>query len=973
MAFFGVAVSASAFSADMKKIVLIAGPVGSHESGEHEYELDVTLLKRCLENSPNLVGVTVETHFNGWPADPSALDDADAIAFFSDGADFDEKSHPLLHDERMAIIEKHVKRGCGVLFFHYATIVPARYEKQWLDWVGGYFDYESGPERPGDEWKDRWHSDLQWLTTSPGFGSPDHPILRGVKPFEVRDEFYYKIRFPEGKSHWYPIWTIKVDEVPDTQTVAWALERTGTGRGFATTTGHVHSNLENEDFRKTYLNALVWTAGAEVPEAGVESAIPEDWVWRRMESETDDAFRAWGTVGGDPGITHYSTLEQINKENVSQLEPAWRFNSGDVETDTAYSFWAGSTIQSNPIIVDGVLYSTTPTVELVALDAKTGELIWRFNPWGWEGGAGRNRGVAFWTDGIEERLFYCVETDLLSIDAKTGELDKGFGNDGRKNLGEHLPEEWQEKGGLVCPSAVSIYKNLVIVPGRSDPIPGQIIAYDAITGERAWAFHLIPQPGEVGHDSWEDPLSYKKYGGCNSWSGIAVDTENEMVFVSTGEPVGMYRPFNRGQHLFGNSVVAIDANTGEYKWHYQGVHHDLWDLDMSAPPMLVTLKRDGKDVPGLVQFSKTGNTFVFNRLTGELLSDVEERPVPSSELLGGSAYPTQPFVKSPEPFSRQIVTEDDYTTISEASTAYAKERLQNADLGWFVPPSLKGAMFYGIHGGAEWGGGAFDPENQYAYINSNNLAFYLQVQDFNQLPDAHPGEIVYAKNGCAKCHGTSGTGITGTHVLIGLDKRYSDTDLIKEIVRNGKGDMPAFVDIGEESIDAVVEYLYHRDAIEEKKIKQQISREIPKDAKPDYGISRFEMFIGPEGYPANKPPWGEMNAIDLRTGKIAWKVPLGEFDELTERGIPQTGAENFGGPLVTKGGLVFIAATKDECIRAFDKETGEELWKYKLPFGGYTTPSTYEVDGKQYLVIPCGGGGKPGTMPGDAFVSFALP
>lgn len=754
-------------------------------------------------------------------------------------------------------------------------------------------------------------------------------------------------------------------------------------------------------------------------------------------------FSEWRTVGGDPGVTHYSNLDQINKENVHTLQLAWKFSTGDMLADDN-EYWGGSTIQSNPIIVDGVLYSTTPTLHVVAIDAATGKLIWRFDPWEGQQGGGYNRGVAYWEKGNDRRIFYTVKNELICLDAKTGTPVSTFGSDGRQNMAKGLLPEHESRGGVISPAAPVIYKDFVVVGGMGEwRVPGNVSAWDVLSGERKWIFHTIPFPGEIGFETWGDTTYWRDGFGANCWGGLSVDEANEMVFFATGQAKpDLHRPNSAGDHLFGNCVVAVNANTGEYVWHFQEIHHDLWDLDLPCAPMLIDLEVNGKRIPGLAQLSKTGNTFLFNRLNGEIFTKYREKEVPPSRLIGEHASPTQPWVTWPEPFSYQYVTEFDYSNISPEATAYSKERLANADIGWMIPPSTRGNIYYGIHGGAEWPGGAFDPELQYLFINANQTPWYIKMRrldedhrgsglysekkcsschgwnrggfaDFPKLTDMHlkfksvdalesgiisriqsgsgypelnrqeiremaeflmdsipikqhhPGAMLYASGKCVECHGGDRLGMSNGIVpsLHDLEFRYKNIEEVKSIIKNGRNAMPGNEGYSDEELTLIAKFLMSIPAEGNEAVRNG----------PVYQTDRFERFLDQEGYPATRPPWGTMNAVSLKTGKIAWQVPLGEYPELTARGIPTTGTENFGGPVVTKGGLVFIAATMDEKIRAFDKITGKILWEYQLPAGGYTTPSTYMVDGSQYLVIPCGGGGKPGTKSGDTFLAFTLP
>jgi len=684
----------------------------------------------------------------------------------------------------------------------------------------------------------------------------------------------------------------------------------------------------------------------------------------------------WPVNLGDKASSQFSALNQINTGNVTQLQPAWTFSSGDASPDNR------SQIQCNPIIIDGVMYASSPKLKVFALDAVTGEQKWIFDPsYDGPGWLNNNRGVTYWEDGDDQRILFTAGPNLIALDAKTGKPVPSFGENGMASLKAGLDIE-SEEIYVVSTSPGVIYQDLLILGSRvsenSDAAPGHVRAFNVKTGEVAWTFHTIPQPGEFGYETWPED-AWQKIGGANSWAGMTLDEERGMVFVPTGSASFDFWGGNRlGENLFANCLLALNAATGERIWHFQTVHHDLWDRDLPCPPNLVTIEKDGKKIDAVSQATKSGLLFVFDRETGEPIFPIEERAVQSSDLKGEKAWATQPFPTKPAPFARQKFTEEDINTLFPQYVDSIKGVLANTRTGeQFIPPSMQGSMIFpGFDGGAEWGGQAFDASSGMLYVNANEMPWILTMVEIEEqemssglLADA--GKTVYQMN-CSACHGQDLQGdVTGTYpALTGLSERLEKPQVM-QIVNNGKGFMPGFPQIDAKEKEALMAFLYN----ENTKLDLEDAHEFGKESnegKVPYTHTGYNRFVLPEGYPAVKPPWGTLSAIDLNKGEIAWQVPLGEFEELTAQGIPQTGTENYGGPIVTSGGLIFIAASKDEYFRAFDKATGKELWKYKLPAGGYATPSTYMVDGKQYVVIACGGG-KMGTKSGDSYVAFALP
>jgi quinoprotein glucose dehydrogenase len=490
------------------------------------------------------------------------------------------------------------------------------------------------------------------------------------------------------------------------------------------------------------------------------------------------------------------------------------------------------------------------------------------------------------------------------------------------------------------------------------------------TGRIRWTFHTIPYPGELGYDTWP-PDAWTRIGGANAWSGISIDRERGLVFLPTGSAAFDFWGGNRhGANLFANCVLVLKADTGARVWHYQLVHHDVWDRDPPAAPVLVTVERDGKRIDAVAQLTKSAFVFLFNRDTGEPLVPIEERAVASSDLTGEATWPTQPVPLSPPPFSRQLLTEADLTTRTPKAHKAVLERFrQSRSAGPFTPPSTQGTVIFpGFDGGAEWGGSAFDEHSGRLYVNANEMPWILTMVKVQKSSDpSAEGQRLYQLN-CAVCHGGDRSGAEAQNVpsLVKIARKLRRAQTM-QVVRQGKGVMPSFGSLSLAQRRAIVAFLYG----DKPKIVPKSADETPEESVL-YSHTGYNRFLDPDGYPAVKPPWGTLNAIDLNKGTIAWTVPLGELPELTAKGIRQTGTENYGGPIITATGVLFIGASKDEKFRAFDTATGRVLWQTGLPAGGYATPATYEVQGRQYVVIAAGGG-KMGTKSGDAYVAFALP
>ncbi len=665
----------------------------------------------------------------------------------------------------------------------------------------------------------------------------------------------------------------------------------------------------------------------------------------------------WPAYGGAPENNHYSTLAQINRTNVKQLAVAWSF---DTQED--------GVLQASPIIIGGVLYGLTPTQKVFALDAATGKPLWKFD----SGirGTQPDRGLAYWDDGKDKRILVGVMNFLYALDAATGKPIPGFGTKGRIDLRENLGRGLATSQSIVLTSPGIVYKELVIVGGRNPETipapPGDIRAYDVRTGKLRWSFHTIPHPGEFGYDTWPRD-AWKTSGAANNWAGMSLDPKRGIVYVPTGSAAFDFYGADRiGDDLFANCLIALNAKTGERIWHFQGVRHDIWDRDFPSPPALLTLKRDGKQIDAIAQTTKQGFVYLFDRTNGKPLFPIESRKYPPSTVPGEMAAPEQPLPARPAPFARQLLTEDLLTTRTPEVHRWVLEKFKKfRSEGQFVPfgIGIDTVVFPGFDGGAEWGGPAVDPETGIIYVNSNDVAWTGALA-------ANTGEnsarAIYLSQ-CSVCHGEKMAGSPpAMPSLIGVADRLSPTQITMTI-KNGKGRMQGLPNLTEDQVFALVDYLTSGES------KELASSEPPPPAMK-YRFTGYHKFLDPEGYPAVAPPWGTLNAINLNTGEYVWKIPLGEYPELAAKGQTNTGTENYGGPVVTAGGLLFIGATNfDKKFRAFDKSTGELLWEIALPFSANTTPATYALNGRQFVVIAAGGGKDPKSPSGGVYVAFALP
>ncbi len=676
-----------------------------------------------------------------------------------------------------------------------------------------------------------------------------------------------------------------------------------------------------------------------------------------VELDAKERQQDWSSYGGGADEDHYSSLSQIDRKNVKQLTVAWKFDTQEE-----------GGLETSPIEVRGVLYGLTPTQKVFALDGATGTLFWEFD----SGirGTQPDRGLAYWEDGDDRRILVGVMNFVYALNAITGKPIASFGDHGRIDLRENLGREPAAAQSVFMTSPGIVYQDLLIVGARNPETlpapPGDIRAYDVRSGKLRWSFHTIPHPGEAGYDTWPKD-AWKTSGAANNWAGMALDRQHGIVFVPTGSAAFDFYGADRiGDDLFADCLLALDAATGKQIWHFQGVRHDIWDRDFPAAPALLTVERNGKSVEAVAQTTKQGFVYLFDRLTGKPLFPIKYRKSPASTVPGEVAAAEQPLPTRPAPFARQRLSENLLTDRTPAAHAWALEQFRTfRSAGQFVPFSVgkNTVLLPGFDGGAEWGGPAVDPKTGVIYINANDVAWTgaLAVSHRENTPHG-----IYLSQ-CGVCHGEKMAGSPPSiPSLVGIGQRLSPQQ-IATTIKSGKGRMPGFTNFSEDQLSALVTFLVNG---ENKELRSQGSA--PESMK--YEFTGYNKFLDPDGYPAIAPPWGTLNAINLNSGDYTWKIPLGEYPELAAEGMKNTGTENYGGPIVTAGGLLFIGATDfDKKFRAFDKVSGKLLWSATLPFAGNATPITYEVNGRQFVVIAAGGGKDIKSPSGGVYIAFALP
>jgi quinoprotein glucose dehydrogenase len=670
----------------------------------------------------------------------------------------------------------------------------------------------------------------------------------------------------------------------------------------------------------------------------------------------------WAVYGGEGG-RRFSSLTQITGANVGKLQEAWRFDMAEVGDP-----------QTHPLAIDGVVYAYTPSLETIALDGASGRLLWRFSS-GVKAG-GPQRGLAMWRKGREQRLFANAGSYLYALDPKTGKPLAGFGEGGRIDLRQGLDRD-PDKISVALTTPGVIWRDMIIMGFRTaesaPAAPGDIRAFDVHTGKQRWVFHTIPHPGEPGYQTW--PADYwRTGGGANAWPGMVLDEKRGVLFAPTGSAVSDFYGYDRtGDNLYANSLLALDASSGKLLWHFQGVHHDIADRDFPSPPVLLTVKREGKTVEAVAQATKQGYLFVLDRHSGQPLFPLTEMAVPASDVPGEKVAATQSVPSLPAPYARQHLSEGLLTNRTPQAHQWALEQFRSfANDGPFPHMRLgkQTLAFPGFDGGAEWGGQAADAKRGILYLNSNDVAWTGGLVANRKA--ASLGEGLYLDN-CASCHGSDRKGSPPAFPSL-VDSKLTEAEMT-DVLWSGRGRMPAFRGLLAGDLKALLAYV--RGGPDTRGASDKAELAAPaSDNRPPYRFTGYRKFLDPDGYPAVAPPWGTLSAINLNDGSYLWRIPFGEYPSLKYPGWADknTGSENYGGPILTAGGVLFIGATiYDKKIRAFDPDSGKLLWDAQLPYAGNATPVTYMAAGRQYILIQADNARDKNAAQGAAYVAFALP
>jgi quinoprotein glucose dehydrogenase len=704
-------------------------------------------------------------------------------------------------------------------------------------------------------------------------------------------------------------------------------------------------------------------------------------------------YSTWSDYGGAADSMQYSALKQIDKSNVTKLELAWTYKVPDHRGN--YGF--------NPLIVDGTMYVLGQNNSIVALDAATGAPVWSHAV---EENIVSQRGINYWQskDGADRRLIFGAGSYLQEIDARTGVGINTFGDDGRVNMRVGSP---RVLGG---PSATPgrVWQNMVLVGSQTGEgygsAPGDLRSYDVVTGKLLWSFHTIPHPGEFGYETWpKDAWTY--VGGVNTWGEISIDEKRGIGYFPLGSPThDMYGGDRKGANLFGDCILALDLRTGKRLWHYQVVHHDLWDYDPTAAPKLMTVKHDGKPVDIVALPTKFGLLYVFNRVTGEPLWPIEERPVPKSDVPGEESWPTQPFPTKPPPFARLKFTIDDINPYVDAAE---RERLKDIvskarNEGLFTPLTLNRNQISipGELGGSNWGGSAADPTTGMLYVRSADQPGFHTLREPGARgggggggSPGQRGRAVFVEH-CEQCHGQAeANGIRSMDKVTLINTRELGAERIRSTVRGGVGQMPPFESgaVTNEQLDNLVAYLANPGAVRGGGGGGRFQTPLPP---PPDGVTRYtgplgSMFRTANGMVAISPPWGQIVAYDLNEGTIKWRAPLGTVPALAAKGIKDTGnaqRTHRNGPAVTAGGLIFIGSAADRTFHAYDKDNGKILWERQIEANPEGLAAVYSVDGRQYVAFCASGTARegetpqtdsaawlPGKLEAQGYYVFALP